>query len=166
MQLHDCCLALQSCIREIQDCYPEYQSYGEAYPGFISKFDDQLLSLLYTKSGRVVNPAWQDKTAGVINLSLRERFMQALEGRACRRNYQRSLALLEKIFDDALPRYGARAVARLVAREPRVRFCGHQFVPVMEQAGMVFQDADRFGQIIKAAQQIEASPAPSPVIDV
>jgi|GEM_PF-5070231 len=155
MRLHNACLALGSLIRDIQGFDPVYKTYGEAVPKFESSWDDKLLSLIYTRFGGHFVPQ-ETRADSNSKGSLKGKFMAALENRCCRRNYQQTVDTLEKILDDALPQYGTEQIATLAARSLETSVWGHEFVPMLQNAGIVFSKPERFDDFIKKAQEIES----------
>src|ERR1700761_1572394 len=105
MHLHDACLSMCSWISDIQELDPVYKTFGEAYPEFKSGWSSQIFGLVYTNFGRDPSPRWTNSYPG-FEKTLKGQFLAALENRTCRLNYQQTAEILEKILDDALPKYG------------------------------------------------------------
>jgi hypothetical protein len=162
MRLQDTCLALCTWIDELQQIEPQYVEYGPAYnPDFKSGLSGRLFSVMYTRGGRLEAPSAQ-----VLNpAALRTRFMNALENRTCRVNYQRTINRLENILDDAQTRFDFDQIAdRLGRRDVVTALRGGQFYEQLRAAGMTFREPYRFQYLAGKAQECGqahwAAPAP------
>lgn len=149
MRLHDTCLALGSIIRDLQEAHPEYKIHGEPFPEFKSSWDDRLWSMIHTRPGTLMERVTNQRS----EKSLTGKFMTVLENRFIPRNYQQTVDTLEKIIDSDPSERGEERIISCAAQDNRVGVWGSEFVPMLQKAGITFSNPDRFGRLMKKAQE-------------
>lgn len=155
MRLHDSCLTLRSFVRDLQDMEPAYKKHGEAFPEFINDWSGAVFSILYTRGGRLMAPSAQELKPG-----LRTRFMDAMEGRMCRINYQQTVDCLENILDEAVLKQDYMDLAKLLSRNMYVPVYGDRIVDKLQAGGLKIRDVPRLQNIMLAAYDIGRRPEP------
>src|ERR1700722_2301217 len=133
MNLHTCFLAMAAWLRDIQSFDPSFKIYGDPYPDFKSEWDDRLYSLIFTGFGKIPNPAWR-QSKNFSGPTLTSRFLDILESRSCRRNYQDRINRLEDALKDAVARFGEATVASL-SDATEIELWGDIFVSGLQKAG-------------------------------
>lgn len=115
---------------------------------FDSRWDSQLWSVIYTGFGTIPNPAWRNSGRAFDRPTLTSRFMDALESRFCRRNYQERLSNLEKALRAAVETHGEDKVASAGTSCVYIKLYGETIADGLQKAGFKLEDPVFFDRML------------------
>ena len=145
MFLHNVCMSLNSWLHSLQKFDPTLSKDDLWNREFISKWDDQIYSLIFTGAGTIPNPQWMNSGK---NPSL---LMGYLEQRFCLRNYQDRITLLEEILPIAIQRHGEDKILEFT-RFDHLAIRGEESIDELKKAKFVLKNEELLRRLAAKSQ--------------